>query len=120
MYKHWMVHHQGARTRFKVKVVGFFSSALERQVAESVRIDKCGATQILNSKRVFSRCKIPVDTEKADNLGDRELTMGELDDEVFEMEKKDQQVILTGDNLRKSEEKKKRRERVVDNLNWGL
>ena len=36
------------------------------------------------------------------------------------MEKRDRQVILTGDNLRKSEERKKRRERVVDNLNWGL
>ena len=26
MYKHWMVHHQGTRTRFKVEVIGFFST----------------------------------------------------------------------------------------------
>ena len=43
MGKHWAVQHQGKRTDFKVEVVGYFSSALERQVAEGVRISKTGA-----------------------------------------------------------------------------
>ena len=59
MSKHWSVHHGGNKTKFKVEIIGFFSSALERQVAESVRIDKCGAERILNSKSVFSRSMVP-------------------------------------------------------------
>ena len=79
MSKHWRIHHGGTRTRFKVEIIGFFSSALERQVAESVRIDKCGAERILNSKSVFSRSSVPrlvaVDTVEVDTLGDTEKTM---------------------------------------------
>ena len=43
MVKHWSLHQRGERTKFKVEVIGFFNSALERQVAESIRIEKTGA-----------------------------------------------------------------------------
>ena len=60
-------------------------------MAESVRIDRCGAERILNSKAFYSRCKIPrmvaVDTAEVDTLGDTETKMEELVDDVFEEEK---------------------------------
>ena len=39
MMKHWNLHHGGVKTSFKVQVLGYYSSALERQVAEGVRIN---------------------------------------------------------------------------------
>lgn len=123
MFKHWQVHHGGKKTNFKVEVIGFFTSALERQVAESVRIDMCGAERILNSKSVFSRCMVPrlvaVDTVEEPTLGDKKVTMEELDDDVFE-EEETRIPFMTGDKLRKSEDRKKRKEKRIDTLRWGI
>ena len=55
--KHWQNHHQGEGIpRFEFNIVRGFKSALERQVAESVRIMERGNT--LNSKSGYNRCKI--------------------------------------------------------------
>ena len=113
MYKHWQTVHRGARTEFEFRILGFFSSALERQVAEAVRIRRTGATKILNSKSEYSRCKIPrliaEDTEVETNLGDM---VEELEDEVFwEMEEEKTNP--------KEMRRKARKERLKDLLNWG-
>ena len=113
MYKHWTVHHQGTETRFKVEVIGFYKTALERQVAEGVMIDSSGAEKLLNSKAVYNRNKIPritaVDDTEVENLGDRICTMEEAptdDTEIGDVNG----VILTGDNLKspKKEEGEKK------------
>ena len=59
IYKHWVNHHGGKETVFSFKIVSFFSSALERQVGEAVRIVQTGASQIMNSKSVYNRSSLP-------------------------------------------------------------
>ena len=39
IYKHWTIQYGGRETRFEFGIVAFFSSPLERQVAEAVRIE---------------------------------------------------------------------------------
>ena len=51
MFKHWQNQHGGRRTSFKFKVLGFYKTALERQVAEAVRIERTGATKIMIKKQ---------------------------------------------------------------------
>ena len=41
-----------------MKVVGYHSTALSRQVGEAVRIGRRGADSLLNSKSEFNRCSI--------------------------------------------------------------
>ena len=59
--KHQMLHHLGEKSPdFVARAVGYYRSALERQVAEAVKIRRRGGdTTILNSKAEFNRCKIP-------------------------------------------------------------
>ena len=64
IHKHWVNKHQGKQTKFSFKILNFFSSALERQVAEAVRILKTGAERILNSRGEFNRCSLPRITTK--------------------------------------------------------
>ena len=53
IHKHWVNQHNGERTKFSFKILGFFKSALERQVAEAVRILQTGAERILNLKKMY-------------------------------------------------------------------
>ena len=74
MWKHWVNHHGGVETPFQFKILSFFSSPLERQVGEAVRILRTGAEQILNSKSENNRCKIPRIIAKD---GREEMTLGD-------------------------------------------
>ena len=57
--KHWEERHPGeAMPEFRFRMVKSFQDPLSRQVAESVRIDLRGEN-ILNSKTVYSRNKLP-------------------------------------------------------------
>ena len=57
--KHHQVHHGGiGDPSFHLRPVGFFKSALTRQVAEAVLIQEWGEDIVLNSKAEFNRCKI--------------------------------------------------------------
>ena len=73
--KHWLNRHGGEKTKFFFKILKFFSSALERQVGEAVRILQTGAERILNSRGEYNRCKLPQITANDDdeevNLGDK-------------------------------------------------
>ena len=71
IYKHWSVHHGGVRTRFSFKILSFYESPLERQVGEFVRIDRTGATRILNSKAAYSRSRVPRIRKKRFRWGTR-------------------------------------------------
>ena len=65
---------------------------------------------------------VVVDQVENENLGDRECSMEDLDDEVFEDgDSYEQEVrkILTGTCLEKSNARKKRRDEVTDLLQWG-
>ena len=88
IWKHWSVQHQGVETRFEVEVVGQFRTPLERQVSEAVRIERTGATRILNSKAEYSRSSLPrirsVDTEVETTLGDSGRLADEDEDEPVE------------------------------------
>ena len=56
--KHHSVHHDGiGEPQFHLRPVGFFRSALSRQVAEAVRIRRRGCS-VLNSKGEYNRCSI--------------------------------------------------------------
>merc|ERR1711888_426874 len=76
IHKHWVNKHKGKKTRFSFRILGFFNSALERQVGEAVRILRTGAERILNSKGEFNRCSLPritaEDTKEEETLGDME------------------------------------------------
>ena len=76
IYKHWSNQHGGRSTEFSFKIINFFSSPLDRQVAEAVRILHTGATRILNSKGMFNRCSLPrivvQDVPEETTLGDSE------------------------------------------------
>ena len=128
IWKHWSTQHQGLETRFKFEVVAHFNTPLERQVSEAVRIERTGATRILNSKAEYSsRSTLPrirsIDTEVEVTLGDSgELAVDDEaetgEDEVFETEA-NHEFILTGKNHEKSEARRRRKERMVDLLDWG-
>ena len=79
MGKHWKIYHGGKKTNFKVEVIGYYASALERQVSEGVRISRTGASKILNSKSVYSRNRLPrivtVDVPEVETLDDTEKQM---------------------------------------------
>ena len=57
MHQHIVESHEvGSRPTFKFRVVRGFKSALDRQIAEAVRIVMRG--NILNRKGEFNRCSI--------------------------------------------------------------
>ena len=59
IYKHHVLHHNSeGEPEFVMKVVGYHSTALSRQVGEAVRIGRRGADSLLNSKSEFNRCSI--------------------------------------------------------------
>ena len=76
MFKHWSTQHEGEKTSFSFKIISFFSSPLERQFAEAVRILNTGAKRILNSKGMYNRCSLPrivaKDMVEEATLGDSE------------------------------------------------
>ena len=123
MHKHWELHHEGRKTEFSFNILGFFRTPLERQVAEGVRIARTGATRLLNSKAVYSRCPLPrlsIDKEEVEeNLGDVQKTMeDDDDDEVFEDESVER-MIMTGSRLEKTMARQKKRNKTRDLLCWG-
>ena len=61
MVRHQLLAHDGAAPpKFIMRVVSHHRSALERQVAEAVRIGRRGgAGAVLNSKSEYNRCYIP-------------------------------------------------------------
>merc|ERR1711888_575881 len=75
IHKHWVNRHGGRQTMFSFEILNFFSSALERQVGEAVRILMTGAERILNSKGEYSRCNLvritTKDAVEEQTLGDR-------------------------------------------------
>ena len=104
-------------------MVGFYSIALERQVAEGVKIESSGAEKLLNSKAAYRRNKIPrivaLDSTEVENLGDRKCIMEEISTNEMVDDTENEEVILTGENLRKSQDRKRRKDRLVDHLHWG-
>ena len=76
MRKHWVLQHDGVKTDFSFEILSFHKSALDRHVAEAVRISRTGASKILNSKNLFNRSSIPrvvaQNSIEEVNLGDRE------------------------------------------------
>ena len=60
MLKHQLSKHNGEDLEFVIRTVGYHHTALNRQIAETVRIGRRGgAGSKLNSKAEFDRCKIP-------------------------------------------------------------
>ena len=53
--KHHLLHHKGeGKPEFHLRPIGFFRTALSRQIAEACRIQKLGEEIILNSKDEFN------------------------------------------------------------------
>ena len=108
MWKHWINQHQGRETKFNFKILSYFSSPLERQVGEAVRIMRTGAEQILYCKNVFSRCKVP---RIIANDGREEQTLGETEGDNG-IAKEDLEVA-------RADRRKKKMDRLKDLLEWG-
>ena len=100
IFKHWMNQHGGRETKFSFEIVKFFSTPLERQVDEAVRIAKTGAGQILNSKSMYNRSSLPrivaQDVKEPTNL--RNMVGQEDDDDKFE--EKEQVLRMSKKQLR--------------------
>ena len=57
--KHHVLHHGGVgEPSFHLRAVGYYNTALSRQVAEAVRIAEWGEEVVLNSKSEFNRCQL--------------------------------------------------------------
>ena len=126
IWKHWSEHHPGEdMPRFGFRVAKTFSDCLTRQVAESVRIDMRGG-QVLNSKTVYSRCKITrlvVDTsewKKEDNTepNGAELLEGDSVEDNMEAERDAKKIRKTLDRHEQRPTKRLRKERNVE-VDWG-
>ena len=90
--------------KFSMKVISYKRTAMERQVQESVEIQKARRHKILNSKAEYNRCALPRLTAK---LGEKELEKWRKEDrEDQERESTIEEKI----RLRKKEKAKKRAE----------
>ena len=90
--------------RFGMKIIKNTRTAFERQILESVEIQKARTQKILNNKSEYNRCAIPRLTAK---LGERELqNWREEDKEELEREASIEEKI----RIRKKERAKKRAE----------
>ena len=58
LWKHCQLKHDGVKQAFTMKVLRSFSSCLERQVNEGVRITLSQAEEIMNSKNEFHQAPI--------------------------------------------------------------
>ena len=117
IYKHWQNEHAGRETEFQFQIIKFFSSPLDRQVSEAVRIERTGAHKILNSKAVYSRSGltrlVAVGTKEEETIGDTGKTIEETrGGGQFEF-------ILTGKALEKNQRRQRRKDMLRDTLNWG-
>ena len=85
-------HGGGGSPKFMMRVVGYYKSALSRQIGEAVRIRRRGgAGMVLNSKSEFNRCRIP------------RLIIEEVDDEQIRKEE-ERELRVAMEHLSKCEE----------------
>ena len=131
MLKHWATSHpEEEKPRFHQYVVGKYSSCLDRQIGEAVRIQLRANT--LNSMGVYNRCKLTrlvVDTQwdqktfKANwekgSTAEKAEGLQEEGEEVLEKEcetqKRREKRNLEKENTRKN----KRRKVGGDAIEWG-
>ena len=117
IYNHWQTEHNGRETEFQFQIMKFFSSPLDRQVSEAVRIERTGAHKILNTKGVYNRSSLPklvaVDSKEEETIGDTGKTIVETRGGGQE------EYILTGRALEKSQRRQRRKDKGRDTLNWG-
>ena len=113
MVKHWSTQHGGKKTSFSFKIISFFASPLERQVAEAVRILHTGAKRILNSKGMYNRCSLPRIVAK-DSV--EEVTLGDTEENAEESDVVPETDGQTGPPLTKRET---RLACMKDMENWG-
>merc|ERR1712030_267814 len=99
------------------QIMKFFSSPLVRQVSEAVRIERTGAHKLLNTKGVYNRSSLPklvaVDSKEEETIGDTGKTIVETRGGGQE------EYILTGRALEKSQRRQRRKDKGRDTLNWG-
>ena len=147
MAKHQQLVHEGAAPEFVMRAVGFYRTALSRQIGEAVRIMRRGGEgMVLNSKSEFDRCKIPrlqleqIDEEELRSMGEQELMedLNTLEEhsrkwssrKYEERKKKDNARVWsreTRSNVREQEDDdsqekkraKKKRKFVLMEENWG-
>ena len=97
--KHHQIHHSGiGEPSFHLRAVGFFKSALTRQIAEAVLIQRWGEDTILNSKAEFNRSKIG------------RLTLGEEDKDKWEA------PVIEEDDATKEWERSRTSDRRIQEL----
>ena len=81
IYKHWQNEHDGRETEFQFQIIKFFSSPLDRQVSEAVRIERTSAQKVLNSKAGYNRARLPrivaEDSKEEETIGDTGKTIEE-------------------------------------------
>ena len=107
--RHLLDQHEEEETewetiRFGMKIIRNTRTAFERQILESVEIQKARSQNILNNKSEYNRCALPRLTAK---LGERDLQKWrEEDKEELEKEASIEEKI----RLRKKEKSKRRAE----------
>merc|ERR1711888_396274 len=102
---------------FQFQIIKFFSSPLDKQVSEAVRIERTGAQKVLNSKAGYNRARLPrivaEYTKEEETIGDTGKTIEETrGGGQFEF-------ILTRKALEKNQRRQRKKELMRDSLNWG-
>ena len=64
MLKHFLLAHEGMQmkdVKFGMRITGTYRSAIERQIAEAVKIERevLQGKKLMNSKSEFNRCELP-------------------------------------------------------------
>ena len=108
MLKHYFLEHEDiemADMEFGIRVTGTYTSAIERQIAEAVKIEKevKKGKKLLNSKSEFNRCELP-----RLKIGTRKQTLQELQED-------DDETRKWKDKLRKLK-KRKKDERIEEEM----
>ena len=109
IYKHWQNEHAGRETEFQFQIIKFFSSPLDRQVSEAVRIEWTGAQKILNSKAGYNRARLPrivaENTKEEETIGDTGKTIEETRGGVRI------EFIITGRALEKNQRRQRKKKK---------
>ena len=102
MLRHLLAEHEEERweeVQFGMRIVRSTRTAFERQILESVTIQKKRKHHIMNNKSEYNRCALPRLTAK---LGEKELGRWRIEDRA-EMEK--EATIEEKIRMRKKEQK---------------
>ena len=106
MLKHMIFKHEDqdfSQIKWGMFILAYKKNAFERQIEEAVLIDReAKKSEILNSKSEWNQCSLP---RLVTRMGDQETELKELEKELLEDKKKDEEFEIKLRQLRKQRNK---------------